>query len=259
MHPDPWSILKNRTTARIAMGRAGGSIPTANCLAFAADHADARDAVYSELDVPELEKSLGLPVVSLHSQAVDRVTYLQRPDRGRRLDQPSIAFLESMRGNEPDVVLIIADGLSATAAQRHGAEVTKHLIGHVKSNGFSLGPICVVRQARVAIEDEIGALLQTKLAVILIGERPGLGLSDSLGAYLVHGPAIGKTDADRNCVSNIHPRHLPPAAAAQTIGWLIDQAIVRRLSGVDLKDERITTPASANKEIQTGSGTVFIS
>jgi ethanolamine ammonia-lyase small subunit len=241
MHPDPWSILRNRTTARIAMGRAGGSIPTANCLAFAADHADARDAVYSELDVPAFEKSLGMPVISLHSAAEDRITYLKRPDLGRRLDDASARLLESRRGvqAEADAVLIVADGLSATAAQRHGATVILHLMELLKSRRISIAPICVVRLARVAIQDEIGGLLQAKLAMILIGERPGLGLSDSLGAYLIHGPAIGKTDADRNCVSNIHPRHLPPAAAAEAIGWLIEQSIVRQLSGVGLKDERV--------------------
>jgi ethanolamine ammonia-lyase small subunit len=242
MHPDPWSTLKSRTTARIALGRAGGSLPTTQCLAFAADHADARDAVYSELDVDALGKSLGLPILSLHSQATDRTIYLQRPDLGRRLDQQSVHVLESLNVKEVDVVLIVADGLSATAAQRHGADVLQHLIELLGQRKFSIGPICVVRQARVAIQDGIGSLLRAKLAVILIGERPGLGLADSLGAYIVFDPKIGKSDADRNCVSNIHPRHLPSVAAAQTLVWLIEQALVRRLSGVGLKDERIVSP-----------------
>jgi ethanolamine ammonia-lyase small subunit len=145
-------------------------------------------------------------------------------------------------GDEIDVVLIVADGLSATAAQRHGADVLKPLIESLGQKRFSIGPVCVVHQARVAIQDEIGSVLRAKLAVILIGERPGLGLSDTLGAYLIYGPVIGKTDADRNCVSNIHPRQLPPAAAAQTVMWLIEQALVRRLSGVFLKDERCAQP-----------------
>ena len=241
MQQDPWSILKNRTNARIAMGRAGGSIPTANCLAFAADHAEARDAVNSELDVSAFEKSLSQPVISLQSQATDRTIYLQRPDLGRRLNAVSVQLLQSRQKSESDVLLIVADGLSATAAQRHGAAVIKHLTEHLKSKGLTIGPLCVVRQARVAIQDEIGMLLHSRLACILIGERPGLGLSDSLGAYLIHSPAVGKTDADRNCVSNIHPRHLPIAAAAETIGWLIEQALKRQLSGVGLKDERLLT------------------
>ena len=234
MRSDPWSSLRNRTSARIALGRAGGSLPTAECLAFAADHADARDAVYSELDISAFEISLGMPVVALSSQAVDRVTYLKRPDLGRRLAAESV---ESLKSNvaEIDIALIVADGLSATAAQRHAANLLHQLLPLLK---FSIGPICAVKQARVAIQDEIGSLLHARLALILIGERPGLGLADSLGAYLVHNPAIGKTDADRNCVSNIHPRHLPLATAAQTLAWLIEQSMVRRLSGVTLKDDR---------------------
>ena len=239
MHADPWSNLKSRTTARIAPGRAGGSLPTAACLAFAADHADARDAVYSELNVPAIGQSLGTPIVSLHSRAMDRTTYLQRPDLGRRLDQASAVQLASLAGEEMDVVLIVADGLSATAAQNHAAEVVKRLTESIRHRNFSLGPICVALQARVAIQDEIGGLLRAKIAVILLGERPGLGMADSLGAYLVHGPLIGKSDADRNCVSNIHPRHLTPSSASKALVWLIEQALIRRLSGVALKDDRI--------------------
>lgn len=243
MHPDPWHSLRARTSARIALGRAGGSLPTAQCLAFAADHADARDAVYSELDVPAFEKSLGLHIVSLHSQATDRRMYLQRPDLGRKLDGASADVLRAMAGDETDVALIVADGLSATAAQRHAGDVVRQLIERLNHRRFSIGPICVVRQARVAIEDEIGSLLRARLAIILIGERPGLGLADSLGAYLVHRPGVGKTDADRNCVSNIHPAHQPAAAAVETLLWLVEQSLLRRLSGVNLKDER--EPASA--------------
>jgi ethanolamine ammonia-lyase small subunit len=238
MHADPWSPLKSRTSARIALGRAGGSLPTKECLAFAADHADARDAVYSELDVPALQQSLGVPLVSLHSQAADRDTYLKRPDLGRRLNATSSDQLRSITGDEVDIALIIADGLSATAAQRHATALVVPLFTALKTNGFSIAQPCVVQQARVAIEDEIGSLLHAKLAVILIGERPGLGTADSLGAYLVHQPQIGKTDADRNCISNIHPRHLPPAAAADALLWLIAQSLLRKISGVALKDDR---------------------
>jgi ethanolamine ammonia-lyase small subunit len=237
MHIDPWKPLRSRTAARIALGRAGGSLPTDECLVFAADHADARDAVYSELDVSAFERDLGVPIIALHSQANDREIYLKRPDLGRRLDRPSAELLQSLAGTEVDVALIVADGLSAAAAQRHAAEVVQNLTDALRQKHFSIAPICVVRQARVAIQDEIGSLLHAKLAVIFIGERPGLGTADSLGAYLVHHPEIGKTDADRNCVSNIHPRHLPPAAAAGTLAWLIEQSLVRRLSGVQLKDE----------------------
>jgi ethanolamine ammonia-lyase small subunit len=238
MQEDPWKSLRRRTTARVALGRAGGSLPTGQVLSFAADHADARDAVYSQLDLPALQASLGDPIVLLHSQASDRQTYLQRPDLGRRLDAESAAKLQSITAEQVDIVLIVADGLSATAAQHHAAVVTKPLLVLLREKRLTVAPLCVVQQARVAIEDEIGSLLRAKLAVILIGERPGLGTADSLGAYLIHDPGIGKTDADRNCVSNIHPRHLPPERAADTLSWLIEQSIIRKISGVGLKDDR---------------------
>jgi ethanolamine ammonia-lyase small subunit len=136
------------------------------------------------------------------------------------------------------VALIVGDGLSAVAAQRHAAAVLIHLIPLLRNRRFSLSPISIVTQARVAIEDEVGSLLDARSAVILIGERPGLGTADSLGAYLVHGPAIGNTDARRNCISNIRNGQLHPTAAAELLAWLIEQSLVRRISGVDLKDER---------------------
>lgn len=241
MHDDLWHFLKPSTPARIALGRAGGSLPTSAVLEFAADHADARDAVYSAADVPALQSALGIPIVSLHSQAMDRTTYLQRPDLGRRLNETSVKLLESMAGDQVDVSLMIADGLSATAAQRHAAGVVGPLLSALGDRRYSVAPLCVIQQARVAIEDEVGSILRAKIAVILIGERPGLGTADSLGAYLVHSPAIGKTDADRNCISNIHPRHLSPRLAAAALLWLIEQSLFRRISGVALKDDR-TSP-----------------
>jgi ethanolamine ammonia-lyase small subunit len=239
--PDPWSQLRQHTSARIALGRAGGSLPTAELLAFAADHADARDAVYSELDVGALTNSLlpmGLPVLPLRSRAEDRETYLKRPDLGRRLDAESAAAVPASVTAGVDVALIVGDGLSAVAAQRHAATVLTHLIPLLQNRRFSLSPLCIVTQARVGAQDEIGSLLHARAAVILIGERPGLGSADSLGAYLIHDPAIGKTDAQRNCVSNIRPGQLDPPAAAHALAWLIEQSLLRQISGVDLKDDR---------------------
>jgi ethanolamine ammonia-lyase small subunit len=241
MTPDPWSQLRKHTSARIALGRAGGSLPTAELLAFAADHADARDAVYSELDADALTASLlplGMPILSLRSRAENRETYLKRPDLGRRLDAESAAVVSASATTRVDVALMVGDGLSAVAAQRHAAAVLTHLIPLLRNRRFSLSPICIVTQARVGVQDEIGSLLHARAAVILIGERPGLGAADSLGAYLVHEPTIGKTDAQRNCVSNIRPGQLEPPAAAHALAWLIEQSIVRRISGVELKDDR---------------------
>jgi ethanolamine ammonia-lyase small subunit len=239
--PDPWSQLRKHTTARIALGRAGGSMPTAELLAFAADHAEARDAVYSELDVRSLTDSLSqlnLPILSVRSRAGDREIYLKRPDLGRRLCDESTTVVSASAGTDVDVALMVGDGLSAVAAQRHAATVLIELVSLLRDRRFVVGPICVVTQARVAIQDEIGSLLKARVAVILIGERPGLGATDSLGGYLVHGPAVGNTDAQRNCVSNIRSGQLDPCAAAQALTWLIEQSLVRRISGVELKDDR---------------------
>jgi ethanolamine ammonia-lyase small subunit len=239
---DPWSDLRALTGARIALGRAGGSLPTAELLGFQAAHAAARDAVWTELDLARMEADLGplgLKVVRLASRAPDRVTYLRRPDLGRRLDQASEARLAAARSPDGcDLAVVIGDGLSATAAQRHAPALASALVTGLRARGLRPGPLALVAQARVAVEDPIGAALGARAAVILLGERPGLGSADSLGAYLVFGPRPGRTDAERNCVSNVRPEGLPIPAAAELLLWLVGEALRRGLTGVELKDER---------------------
>ncbi|MFO0581748.1 MAG: ethanolamine ammonia-lyase subunit EutC [Anaeromyxobacter sp.] len=247
--PDAWAALRARTPARIALGRAGGSLPTAEVLAFSAAHAAARDAVWSALDEDALASALapaGLPVLRLASRAPDRLTYLQRPDLGRRLSEDSEARAARAGAAGPfDVALVVGDGLSALAAQRHAPAVVTGLCEALRARGLTLAPLATVRQARVAVEDPVGAALQARLAIVLLGERPGLASADGLGAYLVHGPRPGRTDAERNCVSNIRPEGLPPAAAVELLTWLAAEALRRGLSGVGLKDERALAPAPA--------------
>jgi len=244
--PDPWAALRAVTGARIALGRAGGSLPTAEVLAFAAAHAAARDAVWSALDLERLAADLaplGLPVLRLASAAPDRATYLRRPDLGRRVGEASRAPLSAAAPpGGCDVALVVADGLSATAAQRHAPALLSALVPRLRAAGLSLGPLALVLQGRVAVEDELGAALGARAALILLGERPGLSSPDSLGAYLVHGPRPGRTDAERNCVSNVRPEGLPPAAAAGLLAWLLVESLRRGLSGVLLKDERDRLP-----------------
>jgi ethanolamine ammonia-lyase small subunit len=197
-----------------------------------------RHAVYAELDVAAFAAAaepLGLPVLPLRTAAADRANYLQRPDLGRQLDAASAAAVNGRRG-EHDVALIVADGLSATSITRNAIDVLTALVPLLR--GLSIAPLCIVTQARVGVMDEIGAGLGARSAVILIGERPGLAVPDSVGAYLTYRPAVGNTDAARNCVSNIRPAGLPPTAAAQTIAWLLNESLVRRISGVALKDDR---------------------
>lgn len=240
--PDPWAGLRAQTSARIALGRAGSSLPTRELLSFQADHARAMDAVYAELDRAALAEALragGLDSVELETRAASRAVYLQRPDAGRRLDSKSRERLEKSRpGKTPDVVIAIVDGLSSIAAQAHAALVAIELARRLRADGLTAAPVPLVRYGRVALQDEIGEITGARVVVSLIGERPGLGSPDSLGAYLVFNPRIGNTDAQRNCVSNIRPEGLPYAAAVDTLAWLVREALRRQVSGVQLKDDR---------------------
>jgi len=248
--PDPWLHLRRHTSARIALGRAGGSLPSTEVVKFAMDHALARDAVWAELDETRLAAELALikqPVVRVTTRAADRSTYLQRPDYGRQLSTAGEAALRAVSAGDGsvDVAMIVADGLSALAAQHQAAPLLRSLLPMLADAGLSTGPLVVARQARVAIQDPIGAMLGARCAVILIGERPGLGTPDSLGAYLVYQPGPKRTDADRNCVSNIRPQGLPPEAAAHTLFYLLTQSLRRKISGVRLKDDRdLSLPAT---------------
>jgi ethanolamine ammonia-lyase small subunit len=250
--PDPWTSLRRHTPARIALGRAGGSLPTGELLDFAKAHAAARDAVWSELDLEALEQAVrptGLAVVKLQTSVPDRRAYLLRPDLGRRLHEASRQSLQAIDSTRPaDVAIIIADGLSAMAAQIQAPAVVGVLVRSLESSHLHLAPLSLVRFGRVAVQDEIGSLLGARLALILLGERPGLGTADSLGAYLVNAPGPGRTDADRNCVSNIRPSGLPPASAAETLHYLIAESLRKQISGVALKDGRAFSQAKLPTE-----------
>lgn len=239
---DPWHRLREITPARIALGRAGGSLPTRELLDFQLAHALARDAVHQPFEPATLEAELaplGHPVVHARSAAPDRRAYLIRPDLGRRLEEGSARELAASRPAEDvDLSVTLSDGLSALAAHRQIPDLLRELLPLLGRSGFSVAPLVVVPLARVAIQDEVGALQNARAALILLGERPGLGSPDSLGAYLVFGPRVGRTDAERNCVSNIRPEGLAPAGAAELIHYLITESLRRRLSGVALKDER---------------------
>jgi ethanolamine ammonia-lyase small subunit len=242
--PDPWLALRAHTPARIALGRCGDALPTTEVLRFAAAHAMARDAVQTALDVRALQSTLehdGWSPLMAHSRATDRATYLRRPDLGRRLDADSTDRLAAagQAMGPVDVALVVADGLSAAAAQQH-APPLMHALRAGLDSALTLSPPVIATMARVALADEIGALLQARLVIILLGERPGLTAPDSLGAYLTFAPRIGRSDAERNCLSNIRPEGLPPAAAALRLAWLIHEALRRRLSGVALKEDSAT-------------------
>lgn len=228
------------TAARLALGRVGASQPTRAVLAFALDHARARDAVHTALDFEALAgdlRALGLETIRVESAAPDRQTYLRRPDFGRKLSDASRALLRERELNTADLVIMVGDGLSSTAVQQGAAPLIAGLMRNFEADKLTVAPIVLASQARVAMADEIGEAMGARLSLVLIGERPGLSAADSLGAYLTFAPRVGRTDAERNCVSNIRSGGLSPDAAAFKLSWLIRQALASRTSGVRLKDD----------------------
>ncbi len=241
MQSDAWQFLQNYTPARIARGRAGHSIPTSELLKFQTDHAQARDAVYSELDTTQLNesirKTLGLQILNLKSEVKNRSQYLQRPDLGRTLSQTSREKLISINNSESDICFVITDGLSAQAINQNVLLLLENLIPRLIDINWKIAPICLVEQGRVAIADEIGFLLKSEIVIILIGERPGLSSPNSMGAYITFHPHVGMTDESRNCVSNIRPEGLNIQMATDKILYLLTEMKTKKLSGVGLKDE----------------------
>lgn len=238
--PDAWKALNQFTDARIALGRSGASLPTAEVLKFGLAHAQARDAIHQPFDSDTLAAQLGtldLETLTVHSQATDRHIYLNRPDLGRRLDEPSRALLSARRASPHDVLLVIGDGLSSHAVHRQAVPLVKALLPFLATLGLSTGPVVLAHQSRVALGDDIGECLNSKAVAILIGERPGLSSPDSLGVYLTWKPERARIESERNCISNIRPEGLGYDAAAFKLAWLLEQAFLRRLTGVGLKDE----------------------
>jgi ethanolamine ammonia-lyase small subunit len=238
------SDLRALTPARVALGRSGASLPTDAWLKFSLDHARARDAVHASFDAATLLAELGdlgLHASVVSSRASDRREYLRRPDLGRQLDQVSLQRLAELAelgaAGGCEVAVVIGDGLSPTAVHAHAAALLRHLMPRIEADRIKVGRVLVADGARVALGDEIGAQLGARMVLVLIGERPGLSAPDSLGAYLTFAPKVGLTDADRNCVSNIHREGLSHEEAAVKIAWLMREGLARKVTGVALKDE----------------------
>jgi ethanolamine ammonia-lyase small subunit len=234
--PAVWRDLRRFTPARVALGRAGNGMPTAAHLAFQADHAAARDAVHAELDVFALQAELdadGIASRVVRSACPDRRTYLLRPDLGRLLapGEHQILAADPAPGK---ISVLVCDGLSAAAVHAHAAKLLARLVPALPD----AGPVVIARQGRVTLGDQVGAALGSEAIVVLIGERPGLSSPDSLGIYLTFQPRPGRTDADRNCISNVREAGLPIDQAATKLLWLIDAMRRLRLTGVALKDEQ---------------------
>jgi ethanolamine ammonia-lyase small subunit len=233
--------LRALTPARVALGRSGASLPTEALLDFTLDHARARDAVHAAFDSARIASELaafGLPVAAVRSRAVDRADYLRRPDLGRQLDAASAAALAGGAANPCELAIVIGDGLSPTAVHAHAVALLRSLVPLLSGpEAVAIGHVVVASGARVALGDEIGAILGARMVLVLIGERPGLSAPDSLGAYLTYAPRPGRTDAERNCVSNVHRAGLSHDEAAFKIAWLVREGLARATTGVALKDE----------------------
>lgn len=255
---NPWLQLRRLTPARIALGRTGTSLPTSAQLDFQFAHAQARDAVHLPFDHAGLSAQLserGRESLLLHSAAADRNSYLQRPDLGRKLSDDSAQSLRDYLAAHPggvDLVIVVADGLSALAVHRHTLPFITRLEEQMSGDGWSIAPMVLVEQGRVAIGDEIGQLLGAKMVVMLIGERPGLSSPDSLGLYFTYNPKVGLTDAYRNCISNVRLEGLSYGMAAHRLLYLMREACRRQLSGVNLKDEAQvqTLESDADKDMK---------
>ncbi|HTE26720.1 ethanolamine ammonia-lyase subunit EutC [Flavitalea sp.] len=235
---DNWEALREFTDARIALGRTGSSIPMQKEFEFKLAYAHARDAVHSNMDTESLINGLqrfAVPILTLASQVSSRQLYLQRPDLGRLLDEESEKKVADF-SSPNDLALIIADGLSATAINHNLLPLLDILLPGLKSAGLKPGPVSIVKQGRVAICDPVAYGLQSKITLMLIGERPGLSAADSIGAYITYDPRPGLTDESRNCVSNIRPRGLSFEKASEKILYIIGEAMKRKLSGTSLKD-----------------------
>lgn len=240
---DAWRQLRSLTSARIALGHAGTSLPTSAQLDFQFAHAQARDAVHLPFDHEALSAQLTerqRETLTVHSSAPDRNIYLQRPDLGRRLSADSAEQLRNYAQGHPegfDLALVVADGLSSLAVQRHSPAMLERIDEMAAAEGWKLAPVILVEQGRVAVADEVAQLLKARMVVILIGERPGLSSPDSLGLYFTYAPKVGLNDAARNCISNVRLEGMSYAMAAHKLLYLMREASRRQLSGVNLKDD----------------------
>lgn len=240
MTADAWTLLREFTDARIALGRSGASLPTKEVLNFGLAHAQARDAVHQPFhsdDISHELAELDLPTLTVKSAAPDRHIYLSRPDLGRMLSDESREMLKTNQTKTNDLLIVIGDGLSSHAVHRQAVALVRELLPYTETLGLTLAPIVLAHQSRVALGDDIGEILHCKAVAMLIGERPGLSSPDSLGVYLTWKPERKRLESERNCISNIRPEGLCHKAAAFKLAWLLEQAFLRRLTGVKLKDE----------------------
>jgi ethanolamine ammonia-lyase small subunit len=245
---------RDLTPARVGLGRAGASLPTRALLEFTLDHARARDAVHAAFDRGSIVSGLnglGLQALEVGSDARSRQDYLRRPDLGRTLDRDSQQMLAGRSRGSCRLAVVVGDGLSPAAVNAHAVALVRSLAPRLAVDGIEIDYALVATGARVALGDEVGAILGARMMVMLVGERPGLSAPDSLGAYLTFAPRRGRTDAERNCVSNIHAAGLGYDEAARRIAWLVREGLAREITGVALKDESGGQPPGQISEFKS--------
>ncbi len=243
---DPWRDLRKFTDARIGLGRCGVSLPVAEWMDFRLAHARARDAVTAPFDAAGTAASLeaaGIASLTVTSSAPDMPTFLVRPDLGRRLDAAGHAGLEAWArehirdGEEPDMVLVVSNGLSSKAIHENAVPFVLRFTEVARQAGLRMGPVVIVRNGRVASGDEAAFLMRAKIGAILIGERPGLSSPNSMGVYMTWAPHPGCTDEARNCISNVRRGGLSIEDGVRKLAYLVQGAMRLGLSGVGLKDD----------------------
>ncbi len=239
LQPDCWSELREFTDARIALGRTGASLPTREVLGFSLSHARAKDAIHTPFDRATLKaklKQMGLDSIYVSSAALNRAIYLTRPDLGRKLSDNSRTELKGHDYPPVDIAIVVGDGLSSKAVHKQSLPLIAYLLPYLNELKLSVAPVVLAEQSRVALGDEVGSLLNAKMVVVLIGERPGLSSPDSLGIYITYNPEVGRLDSDRNCISNVRPEGLNHDKAAFKLAWLIENAFSSQKTGIELKD-----------------------
>ena len=237
---DP-AVLAAHTHARVALGRSGNALPTKALLAFQADHGMAREAVNASFEPVQIQDAcaaLDLPCIQVDTQAATQAQYLQNPQAGRQLTRPSWQHLRDSRGpvaSRPDIVFVVSGGLSPSGVSKQAGDLLTRVVQPLRDLGLRFGPVVLADRARVGIINGIGEALDARSIVILIGERPGLTVPDSMGAYFEYDPAPDRTDVNRNCISNIHSCGLQLVDASEQLVALICAGLDHGHSGVSLK------------------------
>lgn len=243
--------FKEITEARIGLKRAGSSLASNEILKFDLDHARARDAVHLPFQPKMLAqelKRLSIASMEIESAAADRMTYLQRPDLGRKLSQASRDKLQAEIKGEFDLCIVVGDGLSSKAIQENAVPFLEVFLPECVRRGWRVSPVHFAQQSRVALADEVGELYRAKIVMMMIGERPGLSAANSMGIYMTYNPKVGRTDAERNCISNIRPGGQSYAQASNLLLRLMEGALLKKLSGVELKDDTEETILISSEE-----------